>query len=72
MNAIQAGRKVRDLQKRLAQAKTERDSVILTAWVDGGQSMTEIAEQVGLSRQQVFNILSRYADMTDPATLVKS
>jgi len=45
-----------------ARLLTERDQMIFTATVDHGLPVTHVAAAVGLSRQQVHNIINEQKD----------
>lgn len=56
-DTIHWGKRVAALEERLAEARANRDAAIRDA-LTSGRPVHVVAEEAGLSRQQVFNIAS--------------
>lgn len=58
-DTVKAGRVVAQLETKLVQAKYARDLFIQNRYAAGGVTLQNIADETGLSRQQVYNIVRR-------------
>lgn len=58
-STVVAGRRIHNLEARLTTARAERDEAIVARWQDGVGG-GQIAREVGLTRQAVYNILAAY------------
>lgn len=60
-STVRAGRKVTELEDRLLVARAARDAAIRDAWARE-VPVQQIAEEVGLTRQAVYNVLANRVD----------